>query len=113
MVALRYGTIPIVRETGGLKDTIQDSGDGEGNGFTFATYNAHDMLEAVWRALAGYADADGWNTDTTDEDLEELSRAVYEAPRRRSPNLLGIAAGLLLLAAALGWLVMKERGLLP
>ena len=62
MVALRYGTIPIVRETGGLKDTIQDSGDGEGNGFTFATYNAHDMLEAVWRALAGYADADGWNT---------------------------------------------------
>ncbi len=62
MVALRYGTIPIVRETGGLKDTIQDSGDGEGNGFTFATYNAHDMLEAVWRALAGYSDAQGWKT---------------------------------------------------
>ncbi|MBE6760887.1 MAG: glycogen synthase GlgA [Ruminococcaceae bacterium] len=62
MVALRYGTIPIVRETGGLKDTIQDSGDGEGNGFTFATYNAHDMLEAVWRALAGYSDAEGWKT---------------------------------------------------
>ena len=62
MVALRYGTIPIVRETGGLKDTIQDSGDGEGNGFTFATYNAHDMLEAVWRAIAGYSDAEGWNT---------------------------------------------------
>lgn len=62
MVALRYGTIPIVRETGGLKDTIQDSGDGEGNGFTFATYNAHDMLEAVWRALAGYSDTEGWNT---------------------------------------------------
>ena len=62
MVALRYGTIPIVRETGGLKDTIQDSGDGEGNGFTFATYNAHDMLEAVWRALAGYSDSEGWNT---------------------------------------------------
>lgn len=62
MVALRYGTIPIVRETGGLKDTIQDSGDGQGNGFTFVTYNAHDMLEAVWRALAGYSDAEGWNT---------------------------------------------------
>ena len=62
MVALRYGTIPIVRETGGLKDTIKDSGDGEGNGFTFATYNAHDMLEAVWRALAGYMDNDGWKT---------------------------------------------------
>ena len=62
MVALRYGTIPIVRETGGLKDTIKDSGDGEGNGFTFATYNAHDMVEAVWRALAGYMDNDGWKT---------------------------------------------------
>ena len=62
MVALRYGTIPIVRETGGLKDTIQDSGDGKGNGFTFATYNAHDMLEAVWRSLAEYSDSKGWNT---------------------------------------------------
>ncbi len=61
MVALRYGTIPIVRETGGLKDTISDSGDGVGNGFTFATYNAHDMLEAVWRALAGYGNTEGWN----------------------------------------------------
>ena len=62
MVALRYGTIPIVRETGGLNDTIQDSGDGEGNGFTFKSYNAHDMLEAVWRAIAGYNERDGWTT---------------------------------------------------
>lgn len=61
MIALRYGTIPIVRQTGGLNDTITDSGDGEGNGFTFASYNAHDMENAVWRALAGYADKDGWN----------------------------------------------------
>lgn len=60
MVALRYGTIPIVRETGGLKDTITDSGDGEGNGFTFATYNAHDMQNAVWRAIGGYQDREGW-----------------------------------------------------
>ena len=57
--------------------------------------------------------SDGWNTDSCEVDLEELSREVYDAPRRRSPNLLGLAAGLLLLAAALGWLVMKERGLLP
>ncbi len=60
MVALRYGTIPIVRETGGLNDTISDSGDGEGNGFTFKSYNAHDMLNTVWRALAGYSDKQGW-----------------------------------------------------
>jgi len=61
MVALRYGTIPIVRETGGLNDTITDSGDGEGNGFTFKTYNAHDMENTIWRALAGYSDKKGWN----------------------------------------------------
>lgn len=61
MVALRYGTIPIVRETGGLNDTITDSGDGEGNGFTFANYNAHEMQEAVWRAFAGYGDKKGWD----------------------------------------------------
>lgn len=62
MVALRYGTIPIVRATGGLADTIRDSGDNEGNGFTFQSYNAHDMLETVWRALKGYSDKQGWAT---------------------------------------------------
>lgn len=61
MVALRYGTVPIVRETGGLNDTISDSGDSKGNGFTFKNYNAHEMEETVWRALAGYADRDGWD----------------------------------------------------
>jgi starch synthase len=60
MIALRYGCIPIVRETGGLKDSIQDSGDGEGNGFTFQSYNAGDMLYAVRRALEGYANPEGW-----------------------------------------------------
>ncbi len=61
MVALRYGTVPIVRKTGGLNDTISDSGDNAGNGFTFDCYNAHDMENAVWRALAGYADKHGWD----------------------------------------------------
>ncbi len=60
MVALRYGTVPIVRETGGLKDTITDSGDGKGNGFTFKSYDAYDMLDAIRRALAAYTDKDGW-----------------------------------------------------
>lgn len=61
MVALRYGTIPIVRETGGLRDSIQDSGNGEGNGFTFANYNAHDMLFTIRRALKGYKNKQGWS----------------------------------------------------
>lgn len=51
LIALRYGTIPIIRETGGLKDTITDCGDNEGNGFTFKTYNAHDMLWAINRSI--------------------------------------------------------------
>ena len=62
MVALRYGTVPIVRQTGGLNDTITDSGDNNGNGFTFGSYNAHEMQNAVWRSLAGYGDKKGWDT---------------------------------------------------
>ncbi len=61
MVALRYGSIPIVRETGGLKDTITDSGDGKGNGFTFKSYDAYDMLDAIRRALGAYYDKEYWN----------------------------------------------------
>ncbi len=56
MIALRYGTLPIVRETGGLRDTVLSFNDftGEGNGFTFFNYNAHDMLATVRRACALY-----------------------------------------------------------
>ena len=60
MVALRYGTIPIIRETGGLKDSIQDLGGENGNGYTFKTYNAHDMLGAVQRAVGLYRNHDLW-----------------------------------------------------
>ena len=53
MISLRYGTVPIVRETGGLRDTVLSYNDasGEGNGFTFFNYNAHDMLYTVRRAV--------------------------------------------------------------
>ena len=60
MVAARYGTLPIVRETGGLKDSIHDMGGEDGNGFTFQTYNAHDMLDAIQRAEKLYADPKAW-----------------------------------------------------
>ncbi len=60
MVALRYGSIPVVRETGGLKDSVSDSADNKGNGFVFSTYNAHDMLETLRRAIEGYKDKNGW-----------------------------------------------------
>ena len=55
MVACRYGTMPVVRETGGLKDSIIDCGNEGGFGFTFKTYNADDMLAAIDRALGAYA----------------------------------------------------------
>lgn len=61
MIALRYGTIPIVRETGGLKDTVIDAGTGNGNGFTFSSYNAHDMLGACLRAKGLYENKELWD----------------------------------------------------
>jgi starch synthase len=56
LIALRYKSIPIVRETGGLKDTIQAFNEftGEGTGFSFSHYNAHDLLYTVRRALSFY-----------------------------------------------------------
>lgn len=56
MIAMRYGALPIVRETGGLKDTVWPINPmtGEGRGFTFQSYNAHDMLNAIDRSLDFY-----------------------------------------------------------
>ncbi|MEN6636943.1 MAG: glycosyltransferase, partial [Clostridiaceae bacterium] len=59
MIALRYGCVPIVRETGGLRDTIvpYNQFTDEGNGFSFANYNAHEMLFTIERAVKY------WNED--------------------------------------------------
>lgn len=56
LMSLRYGTIPIVRETGGLKDTVQpyNKFESTGTGFTFANYNAHEMLETIRNAKYVY-----------------------------------------------------------
>lgn len=56
MIALRYGCVPIVRETGGLRDTVLSYNhyNNAGNGFTFFNYNAHDMLFTIHRALRYY-----------------------------------------------------------
>ena len=58
MIAMRYGTVPIVRETGGLKDTVHpyEAWCGAGNGFTFADYNSSDMLYVIRQAVALYFD---------------------------------------------------------
>ena len=56
MMSMRYGTVPIVRETGGLRDTVLSYNEynDEGNGFTFFNYNAHDMLNTIARAVYYY-----------------------------------------------------------
>ena len=62
MIACRYGTVPIVRETGGLRDSIVDCSYGEGNGFTFADYNPDDMANAIYRAIdLYYNNPEGWD----------------------------------------------------
>ena len=64
MISSVYGAVPVVRETGGLYDTIKPYNiyNGEGNGFTFANYNAHEMKDAVARAVDLYNDKKKWST---------------------------------------------------
>ena len=59
MIASRYGTVAIVRETGGLRDSISPYGAG-GNGFTFRDYNAYDMLYVINEAIGVYHNKDEW-----------------------------------------------------
>lgn len=62
MIAMAYGTVPIVRETGGLKDTVQPYNEytGEGNGFSFSPYNKADMLHVIRLALETFANKEVW-----------------------------------------------------
>jgi starch synthase len=63
LIAMKYGAIPIVRETGGLNDTVHSFNEktGEGNGFTFKNFNAHDMLHTIRRATHFYHQRSIWN----------------------------------------------------
>lgn len=60
MIASRYGTVPVVRETGGLNDSIKAYTGVQGNGFTFKEYNAHDMLYVINEAIKTYHDKKAW-----------------------------------------------------
>lgn len=62
LIALQYKTVPIVRETGGLRDTIQAFNEisGKGNGFSFSNYNAHDLLAVLRYSLSIYHDPGKW-----------------------------------------------------
>jgi len=62
MYSMRYGTVPIVRATGGLDDTVEnfDRARGTGNGFKFGEYSARAMLGSIYEALFAYADKGNW-----------------------------------------------------
>ncbi len=62
MYSLKYGTVPIVRETGGLADTVEnfDPESGKGTGFTFKDYSVDAMLEAIQRAIEAFRDKATW-----------------------------------------------------
>lgn len=64
IIAMKYGAIPIVRETGGLNDTVKAWNEftSEGNGFSFKNFNAHDMLYTIQRAISFYHDHEGWDS---------------------------------------------------
>lgn len=77
MYSFAYGTVPVVRATGGLIDTVHefDEKTGAGNGFTFKQYEAADMMKALRRALSLYADKNVWNTIALNGMKEDYSWA--------------------------------------
>ncbi len=87
MISMRYGTIPIVRETGGLKDTVinYDESANTGTGFTFSEFNAHEMMNAIkiaesvfrnkqadWKAMIRRAMEEDFSWDLSAKKYEEL-----------------------------------------
>lgn len=88
MIASRYATVPVVRETGGLYDSIKPYGSG-GNGFTFASCNAYDMLYVIHEALDMYKKPEAWKNlmkkaastdfswDKSAEDYKKLYSDTY------------------------------------
>lgn len=76
IIAMRYGTLPIVRETGGLKDTVQPYNEftGKGTGFSFTNFNGDEMGDAVFRAARLFWDnRDAWNQLVTQAMSQDFS----------------------------------------
>jgi starch synthase len=95
MYSMRYGTIPVVRATGGLDDTVEsfDPGTGKGNGFKFGPYSASAMLEKIREALYFYSQPDVWatiqrNGMTEDHSWSAAARKYIELYREvlKLPN---------------------------
>lgn len=104
LISMRYGTVPIVRETGGLKDTVIPYNEftGEGTGFSFANFNSYDMLHVIryardvfygkkeaWKGLikAGMKNDYSWqkSADKYIEMYSEITGIVPEKPQEKKP----------------------------
>ncbi|MFC2947445.1 glycogen synthase GlgA [Virgibacillus sediminis] len=89
LIALQYKTVPIVRETGGLKDTVMSYNrlTGEGNGFSFSNYNAHELLEVLRLSLDAYHSPQDWplllknvnRSQFTWKDSAQEYKGMYDA----------------------------------
>lgn len=82
MISLRYGSVPIVRKTGGLSDTIENYNPhtGKGNGFTFRAYKSSAFLDAVVHALEAYKNREEWRRIVTRGMHESFS---WEVPAKK------------------------------
>ena len=93
MIAMRYGTVPVVHATGGLKDTVcpYNPDTKEGRGFTFQSYNADDFLAAIDRSLALYYDEPtAWNALRKRDMQEDFS---WELPAKKYKELYHRVSG--------------------
>ncbi len=91
MIAMRYGTVPIVRQTGGLNDSVRSCqvGQDDGTGFVFARYDAGDMLAVIRQAVALYHTADFGAVQRRGMREDFSWKRSAEAYRRIYANLLG------------------------
>lgn len=86
IISMRYGTIPIVRETGGLNDTVipYNQYTGEGTGFSFKNYNADEMWDQIWYASQVYQDKTEWNNIARQAMAQDFS---WESSARKYADL--------------------------
>ncbi len=94
LYSFRYGTIPIVRATGGLADTVVPYAENKGTGFCFSGYSSHEMMAAIRQALSVYSDAarwralmiramsQDWSWNRSAGEYMQLYRSIY---RKRHP----------------------------
>lgn len=93
LIALRYGTVPLVRRTGGLADTVRDADDHPvtGNGFSFDTADAAELMVTARRAMAAMASASGWATlverGMAEDHGWDAPAAEYEAAYERAISI--------------------------